>query len=192
MRKRQNLLVACWAAFALVGLSACDGADVASRPARDHTAAEAAYAAPLSSEQADRAARSERAEPKTATIDGQPVWSDNRRYSAAQNAAYHFEQHGEELGARTVDAFVAKAHAFLNDPPAGAKTKVRWNGDRMVYDPKSGLFGVARKDGAPRTVFKPDDGAAYWAEQVSEADDRNARRTSTNNASRKRRESEEG
>ena len=46
------------------------------------------------------------------------------------------------------------------------KTLIRANGDQLIFDPDSGLFGVAREDGAPRTVFKPADGEAYWATQV--------------------------
>ena len=45
----------------------------------------------------------------------------------------------------------------------------RPNGDRLIYDPKANLFAVARKDGAPRTFFKPRDGADYWKQQQEEA-----------------------
>jgi hypothetical protein len=34
-----------------------------------------------------------------------------------------------------------------------------------MYDPKGNVFAVASKAGAPRTMFKPDDGMAYWEEQ---------------------------
>jgi hypothetical protein len=34
-----------------------------------------------------------------------------------------------------------------------------------MYDPKGNLFAVVDKDGAPRTLFKPRDGAAYWDQQ---------------------------
>ena len=50
-----------------------------------------------------------------------------------------------------------------------ALTTTRANGDTLMYDPASGLFAVARKDGAPRTVFKPDDGKAYWRAQQGQA-----------------------
>jgi cysteine desulfuration protein SufE len=35
------------------------------------------------------------------------------------------------------------------------QTLTRANGDTLMFDGKSGLFGVVRSDGAPRTVFKP-------------------------------------
>ena len=33
------------------------------------------------------------------------------------------------------------------------------------YDAKANVFAVVTKDGAPRTMFKPRDGAAYWDQQ---------------------------
>ena len=98
------------------------------------------------------------------------MWSDNRRHSAAENAQYQFEHHGEELDAKSLDAFLTKTHAFVDSPPSTTLKLVRANGDQLMFDPKSGLFAVARKDGAPRTVFKPRDGMAYWqAQQAQEA-----------------------
>jgi pyocin large subunit-like protein len=105
------------------------------------------------------------------------MWADNQRYSAQQNADYQFRQHGQELDAADLDGFLVKVHAFVNDPPRGAKTIVRSNGDTLIWDAKSGLFGVVREDGAPRTVFKPDEGEAYWAEQLRE--NQSGRRTTT-------------
>ena len=42
---------------------------------------------------------------------------------------------------------------------------MRANGDTLIYDPKANVFAVRSKAGAPRTMFKPDDGMAYWQEQ---------------------------
>ncbi len=60
---------------------------------------------------------------------------------------------------------MAKAHAFVDAPPKGVLTLTRANGDRLMYDPKGNVFAVADKDGAPRTLFKPRDGHAYWEQQ---------------------------
>ena len=39
-----------------------------------------------------------------------------------------------------------------------------------MFDPASGPFrGGCGPDGAPRTVFKPEDGQAFWDKQVAEA-----------------------
>ena len=37
----------------------------------------------------------------------------------------------------------------------------------LFYDAKDNIFAVANKDGAPRAMFKPDQGQAYWAQQKS-------------------------
>jgi hypothetical protein len=60
---------------------------------------------------------------------------------------------------------VAKTHAFVDRPPTGALILTRNNGDKLIYDPKANVFAVVSKEGAPRTMFKPRDGAAYWDEQ---------------------------
>jgi pyocin large subunit-like protein len=76
-----------------------------------------------------------------------------------------FDRNGHDFGADSLDAFVQKAHAFVEHPPKGAQTLTRRNGDLLIYDARSNTFAVASKDGAPRTMFHPDDGRAYWEEQ---------------------------
>lgn len=109
-------------------------------------------------------------------VDGKPMWSASRRYSAQENAQRAFDRNGEAFGARDVDDFVRKAHAFVDRPPRGALTLTRTNGDILIYDPKANVFAVANRAGAPRTMFKPDEGKAYWDQQVArEASRREAR-----------------
>jgi len=94
-----------------------------------------------------------------------PVWSSNRKHSADDNAHYQFEKHGPEFGAKSYEQYVAMAHAFVHTPPPGTETLKRKNGDTLFYDPKGNVFAVMTKKGAPRTVFRPDDGRAYWDKQ---------------------------
>jgi pyocin large subunit-like protein len=108
-------------------------------------------------------------------VDGKPIWSASRRYSAEEAARRAFERNGEAFGARSLDQYVKKAHAFVEHPPAGTQTLTRSNGDMLFYDPKANVFAVASKAGAPRTMFKPDDGAAYWAKQKDLASRQTAR-----------------
>ncbi len=124
---------------------------------------------------AAREAGVDRREEPVALIDGRPMWSASRRYSAAENAQRAFDRNGEAFGARDLDQFVRKAHAFVSHPPAGTQTVTRANGDVLFYDPKANVFAVASKAGAPRTMFKPDEGAAYWDQQKT----REARRTAS-------------
>jgi pyocin large subunit-like protein len=94
-----------------------------------------------------------------------PLWSKNRKYSAYENATYHYEKHGAEFGAVSYDDWVGKVHGFIHNPPKGTQTLRRRNGDTLFYDPKGNVFAVMTKQGAPRTMFRPDNGAAYWQKQ---------------------------
>jgi hypothetical protein len=98
-------------------------------------------------------------------VEGKPMWSASRRYSAEESAQRAFERNGDAFGARSIDQFIKKAHAFVDHPPAGTQTLTRANGDTLFYDPRGNVFAVADKAGAPRTMFKPDDGQAYWDQQ---------------------------
>jgi pyocin large subunit-like protein len=97
--------------------------------------------------------------------DGKPVWAPSKRFSAEEGAQRQFERDGEAFGAKSVDQFVKKAHAFVGHPPKGTLTLTRKNGDILFYDPRGNVFAVSNKEGAPRTMFKPDDGMAYWEKQ---------------------------
>jgi pyocin large subunit-like protein len=118
-------------------------------------------------------------------VDGAPMWSASRKYSAQENAERAFDRNGKAFGADDLGAFVKKAHAFVDHPPKGTLTLTRANGDKLFYDPKGNVFAVASKDGAPRTMFKPDDGMSYWQQQK----DREAKRQT---ASRDRKRSRSG
>lgn len=107
-------------------------------------------------------------------ISGQ--WSSNRRFTSEQNAERAFKRNGAAFGATTVEAFVAVAHRFVTRPPKGAQIITRANGDRLIYDPASNVFAVATREGLPRTIFKPDEGAAYWDKVKAREADGGARR----------------
>jgi pyocin large subunit-like protein len=98
-------------------------------------------------------------------VAGKPFWAANRTRSAEENAQRGFERNGETFDARTVDDYVAKVHAFIDNPPKDAETLKRANGDTLIYDAKSNVFAVVSKEGAPRAMFKPDDGPTYWSVQ---------------------------
>lgn len=110
-------------------------------------------------------------------IDGKPMWSASRRFTAEENAERSFQRNGAAFGAATREAFVAKAHAFVTKPPRGAQTLTRSNGDTLIYDPASNVFAVATREGAPRTMFKPDEGAAYWDKVKAREAEGGARKT---------------
>jgi pyocin large subunit-like protein len=168
-------LFAAVGAAALLALSACDRGP-SSIPARDHGAALNAQPATASSApssgsdrvDADLRVATTREDPRSAPVplvNGKPMWAANRRHTAEENARYEFARDGADFGARDVDDYVAKAHAFVDAPPAGVLTLTRNNGDRLLYDPRDNVFAVVSREGAPRTMFKPRDGRAYWEEQ---------------------------
>ena len=103
--------------------------------------------------------------PPVPMFHGEPMWSENRRHTAKENAEYHFERAGQDLGSKTLDDFLTKVHHFGDHPPAGTLSLTRANGDKLLYDPKANLFAVFTRQGAPRTVFKPSNGLDYWREQ---------------------------
>ncbi len=101
----------------------------------------------------------------TPTFQGKPLWAANRSHTAEENAAYQFTKNGADFNAKSESDYVGKAHAFIDKPPRDVETVDRANGDRLLYDPKGNVFVVEARNGAPRTMFKPHGGAAYWSEQ---------------------------
>jgi pyocin large subunit-like protein len=159
-----------WLAALAAGVivAACDGG-ASAVPTREQTQASQPIVDGASVEVRDRAPGTNDRAP-VPRLNGKPMWSANRRFTAEQNAQRHFERNGADFGAASVKDYVAKAHDFVTDPPKGAETLTRENGDRLIYDRSSNVFAVATREGAPRTMFKPDEGAAYWTKvQTQEA-----------------------
>jgi pyocin large subunit-like protein len=158
------------AVLVLAGLAACDNGPSAVR-ARDRAAtASASYeggGSARSESYADSGSYGSRSAGRYSNDGGggDVGWAGSKKYPAAESADYHFKRDGADFGASDVKDYVAKAHAFIAHPPRGAETLKRKNGDVLIYDPKSNVFAVATRDGAPRTMFKPRDGAAYWDQQ---------------------------
>jgi len=173
-----------WPAMTIAALllAACDGGPSAV-PVRQEGGATPAAASGASPVDGFRRADDPRAAP-VPKIDGKPMWSANRRYTAEQNAQRGFERNGDDFAATSVKDYVAKAHAFVADPPKGAQKVTRKNGDTLIYDPAGNVFAVVTAEGAPRTMFKPDDGPAYWErvrKQEAEGGARRSRRSEGGN-----------
>ena len=114
-----------------------------------------------------------RSDASTPQVNGKPMWAANRKHTASENAQYQFTKNGQDFAAQSEADYVTKVHAFVDSPPADAQTLDRANGDRLIYAPKSNTFAVVSRDGAPRTMFKPRDGASYWTEQKQREAERN-------------------
>lgn len=168
------------AAAAALALTACDNGPsaVAPKQAAGTQMAEAATTGDAADANAGVETGSDRRDDPVKLIDGKPMWSASRRFSAEENAQRAFARNGADFGARDVDDFVEKAHAFVSRPPRDVQTLTRANGDKLFYSAERNVFAVASKAGAPRTMFKPREGAAYWEEQKT----REARRQASRRA----------
>jgi pyocin large subunit-like protein len=98
-----------------------------------------------------------------------PVVTANRRETVDAKVARLFERNGAAFGSRTAEDYLARLEAFTGSPPADAETVRRPNGDTLIYQASTNTFAVVARDGTARTMFKPDGGAAYWAEQKAAA-----------------------
>ncbi|MEJ6789383.1 S-type pyocin family protein [Brevundimonas sp. BR2-1] len=98
-----------------------------------------------------------------------PVLTANRRETVDAKVARLFERNGADFGARTPRDYLAKVEAFTTRPPAGTDRVERPNGDVLLYQASTNTFAVVSRGGVPKTMFKPREGAAYWAEQKDRA-----------------------
>ena len=173
MRLDRNL--AALSAAALCVLGGCSReADRAARPEAQAPDSTSGYA---NASYTPRRGQAQDSAPAPAFGDGKPTWASSRRYSAGESEQRQFERNGAAFSARSADDYVAKVHAFVDSLPSGAQSAVRANGDTLYYDPKSNVFAVVDKQGAPRTMFKPREGMAYWTQQKqSLADNGGSRR----------------
>lgn len=105
-----------------------------------------------------------------------PVLTANRRETADAKVARLFERNGADFGVRTAEDYLARVQAFTTRPPAGTERVERANGDVLLYQASTNTFAVVSREGVPKTMFKPRDGATYWAEQKDRAPDFGRRR----------------
>ena len=165
MRMRETLL----AAGALAGALALAGcgreADRASRADVQSGGTQASEPAAPATRASYQPRASRRQDDGPRFEDGKPQWASSRQRSGEENAQAQFARNGKDFGAASEQDYIAKAHAFVRDPPKGVQTLTRANGDVLYYDPKANVFAVADRQGAPRTMFKPRDGMSYWTQQ---------------------------
>ena len=98
-----------------------------------------------------------------------PVLTANRRETVDAKITRLYERNGTDFGAISPEDFLVKVRSFTENPPAGVDTAKRPNGDTLYYQASTNTFAVVDRDGTPRTMFKPDDGPTYWAEQKERA-----------------------
>lgn len=94
--------------------------------------------------------------PRKELFDASRVWSSTHDMTANENAAHHFEKHGEEMGLDTQLEYVQAAINFVSKPPSGTLTNKQKDNDTTYFNPKTGEFAVKSKKGRIRTYFRLD------------------------------------
>jgi hypothetical protein len=93
------------------------------------------------------------------------IWSATKNKSAVDNAFGHWSKHkGEFPELANSKQYVDAARSLAAKPPADAFIKSR-GADTLIYDKATNTFLVKGADGAPRTMFRPNDGINYWNKQ---------------------------
>jgi hypothetical protein len=160
-----------WIAAAFLGLTACgNGGSAVETRDRSGDGSEAALTA------AGAGASPETEGTSVAREGPQPGLTANRRETVDAKAARLFERNGADFGAATAEDYLAKVRAFTTRPPAGTERVERPNGDVLLYQASTNTFAVVSRDGIAKTMFKPREGAAYWAEQKAAAPEFGRRR----------------
>lgn len=160
MRLTRSILM--MAGVAALGLSACDNG--ASAVETRDRAAVSEEAKPTDAGPGGEAAKS-----PDASAEAKPVLTANRRETVDAKVQRLFERNGAAFGTSTAEAYLAAVTAFTTRPPADAETVRRANGDTLIYQASTNTFAVVDSNGVPRTMFKPDDGPAYWAKEKAAA-----------------------
>ncbi|QTN19739.1 S-type pyocin family protein [Brevundimonas sp. AJA228-03] len=164
MRLRINRTAAgvAMASLALLGLAACgNGASAVETRDRAAEVTEARLTA-VTGASSDEVATTERSGERT-------VLTANRRETVDAKMQRLYERNGSDFDATSAEDFLAKVTAFTSQPPSGVETVTRPNGDTLMYQASTNTFAVVARNGSPRTMFKPEDGPAYWAEQKAAA-----------------------
>ena len=101
--------------------------------------------------------------------EAKPPVTANRRETADAKIQRLYARNGGSFGAKSADDYLQKVRAFTEATPRGTETVKRPNGDTLYYQASTNTFAVIDRNGVPRTMFKPDDGPAYWAQQKERA-----------------------
>ncbi|MCU0648211.1 MAG: hypothetical protein MUF00_09470 [Gemmatimonadaceae bacterium] len=80
----------------------------------------------------------------------------------------HFEKHGREFGAVTMDEYLLQAQTLRDRSVGGDVLEITRESDGVVsrFDKASGAFLAFNRDRTIRTYFKPNDGEAYFRRQA--------------------------
>lgn len=90
------------------------------------------------------------------------IWTSTKKRTSVQNAFRHWKDHGSEFPELlNSKQYVEQSHNFFTSRDK-LLTKIRPNGEIIVYDTEVNAFGVFTNEGVPKTMFKPTDGILYY------------------------------
>lgn len=85
------------------------------------------------------------------------IWTSTKKRTSVRNAYRHWKDHGHEFSTlQNSKQYVEATRNFTQNPPSGTLTKIRPNGDVVLYSPSSNTFAITNEQGFPRTMYKPD------------------------------------
>lgn len=90
--------------------------------------------------------------------------SIQQRFKFATTSAFgHWKDHGHEFPELlNSKQYVEQTHNFFAGSRDQLLTKIRPNGEVLLYDVQANMFGAFTADGVPKTMFKPTEGIVYW------------------------------
>ncbi|WP_275789082.1 RHS repeat-associated core domain-containing protein [Pararhizobium gei] len=81
------------------------------------------------------------------------IWSRTKNKTPVENALSHWNKHRSEFPELSnAKEYVQKAQDMFKNPPSSALSKVRPNGERLMYDPITNTFGALDK-AAPQKPY---------------------------------------
>ena len=92
-------------------------------------------------------------------IKAKHIWTSTKRKNPVQNAFGHWQDHCHEFPELlNSKQYVEHTHNFFAGSRDRLLTKIRPNGEVLLYDVQTNTFGAFTPDGVPKTMFKPTEG----------------------------------
>jgi pyocin large subunit-like protein len=93
------------------------------------------------------------------------AWA-NIGFASRERLLEHYQKHGAEFGAVTIEEYLRQAQALRDSPVGGSVLEaVRSDGVTTRFDRSTGAFIAFNSDGTIRTCFKPNNGENYFRRQ---------------------------
>lgn len=90
------------------------------------------------------------------------IWTSTKKKTSVKNAYCHWKDHRKEFpNLQNAKQYVDHARSFVGKSGNGLLTKLRTNGEILIYETQTNTFVVYSKEGLPKTMFKPREGMTY-------------------------------